>query len=334
MANRGEEAWPKVTILIPAYNQEAFVGKAIRSALDQDYGNLEVVVADDCSSDGTAERVSGYLSDPRLVFHRNSVNLGRVGNYRKCFYEYASGDWLLNLDGDDHLTDPSFVSASMDRLRRSGDEEIVLVVGGAVDVYVNGARHLRLPCRKDTVLGGCVSFARWPRRSSQHLAILYRRETVRSLPLFRREIVNADTEAVLKVMLEGKVLYVASVAGEWRGHEGNASSRFRSVREEMETIESFVREMSRYALEKGCDARQVRTFSKARYRGDYEDLLTKVSLSGSYRLMGEYFSALARADGKSLSIFLTPRNLAKILMMKFPFMLNPLQKMYFTVKRN
>ena len=67
----------KVTIMIPTYNQAVFIREAVDSALAQTYSNLEVIVGDDASTDGTQEIVA-KINDPRLKYVRNVCNLGRV----------------------------------------------------------------------------------------------------------------------------------------------------------------------------------------------------------------------------------------------------------------
>ncbi|MGC8706738.1 MAG: glycosyltransferase family 2 protein, partial [Desulfurella sp.] len=88
---------PKVTIAIPAYNQAKYIKQAIDSALNQDYPNLEVIVSDDASLDDTRQIVKEY-NDKRLKYYRNEKNIGRVANHRKLLYEYATGEYVLNLD--------------------------------------------------------------------------------------------------------------------------------------------------------------------------------------------------------------------------------------------
>lgn len=78
--------YPLVTIMIPTYNQSAFIVEAVESALMQDYENLEVIVLDDCSDDNTQKLLQAFNSDSRFYYHRNKKNIGRVKNYRKLLY--------------------------------------------------------------------------------------------------------------------------------------------------------------------------------------------------------------------------------------------------------
>jgi len=102
---------PKISIHIIAYNQKDYIREAIDSALAQDYPNLEVVVADDASTDGTAEIIAGYARDHlgRVIAVLNPDNLGITRNsnvgLRAC-----SGDFIAFMGGDDVLL-PGKISA-------------------------------------------------------------------------------------------------------------------------------------------------------------------------------------------------------------------------------
>ena len=88
---------PRVSILIPTFNQEQFIDSCVASALDQTYDNLEVIVSDDASSDSTAQIARRFLTDPRVRWERNPINIGRVDNYRRLLYELRGDErdcWL------------------------------------------------------------------------------------------------------------------------------------------------------------------------------------------------------------------------------------------------
>jgi glycosyltransferase involved in cell wall biosynthesis len=95
--SRGE---PLVSILIPAYNCRKWVGRAVESALRQSWQRCEVIVADDCSTDGTYEELKYFEDSIRL--ERSSVNGGQ-NRTRNRLTELSSGEWLVYLDADDAL---------------------------------------------------------------------------------------------------------------------------------------------------------------------------------------------------------------------------------------
>ncbi len=97
----------KFSIVITTYNRIALLKRAIDTALSQTVP-CEVVVADDCSTDGTEQYVrelSASLAqngDHRLVYHRNPTNQGHSATMN-AGVAVASGDWIKPLDDDDYL---------------------------------------------------------------------------------------------------------------------------------------------------------------------------------------------------------------------------------------
>jgi glycosyltransferase involved in cell wall biosynthesis len=92
---------PLVTILIPCWRCRQYIGKAIQSAIDQDYRQIEIIVVEDSGDDGTYEEAIKF-KDPRLRVFKNQTNLGQYGNKNKAL-TYAQGKFLKYLDGDDVL---------------------------------------------------------------------------------------------------------------------------------------------------------------------------------------------------------------------------------------
>ena len=90
---------PKVSVIIPAYNTEAYIAKAIESALEQTLTDIEVIVVDDGSSDKTVEVVKSF-TDQRLKVIVNQQNLG-VSVARNRALRAAQGEWIAVLDSDD-----------------------------------------------------------------------------------------------------------------------------------------------------------------------------------------------------------------------------------------
>ncbi|MEH2041312.1 glycosyltransferase family 2 protein [Nostoc sp.] len=90
---------PKVSVIIPAYNTEVYIKKAIESVLNQTLTELEVIVVDDGSIDKTVE-VANSFTDPRLKVIVNPQNLG-VSAARNLAIRAAQGEWIAVLDSDD-----------------------------------------------------------------------------------------------------------------------------------------------------------------------------------------------------------------------------------------
>ena len=104
---------PLISVMIPAYNKERTIVRAVRSVLDQSCRELEVIVSDDASTDGTRDRVRELAAEDdrvRLVTHDR--NQGTLLN-RLSAFEVSAGKYLLCLDADDTL-DPDCASTLFD----------------------------------------------------------------------------------------------------------------------------------------------------------------------------------------------------------------------------
>ena len=120
-ANDAEEppgGWPGVTVLIPAYNEEAVIANCVSAALGVDYGELEILVLDDGSTDETvaaAERAA--RGDPRLEVIRDPVNRGKADRLNIGFRR-ARHELVVVCDADTHLH-PLAVKLLVSRMLRS-----------------------------------------------------------------------------------------------------------------------------------------------------------------------------------------------------------------------
>ena len=100
---------PLLSVIIPTFNRVEMVCRCIQSVLDSDFRNLEVVVVDDASTDGTWSRLKeAFATDPRVRLVRNERNL-QLGQSRNRGAVLSQGHYLLFLD-DDNLVDRSMVS--------------------------------------------------------------------------------------------------------------------------------------------------------------------------------------------------------------------------------
>ena len=89
---------PLVSVIMPVYNQEPWVGAAVKSVLLQSYSHIELIVIDDESSDATADRVA-QIQDARLRLIRTK-HLGFVPAMNVAIRQ-AQGEWIARMDGDD-----------------------------------------------------------------------------------------------------------------------------------------------------------------------------------------------------------------------------------------
>lgn len=90
-----------VSVIIPVYNASRYIGKAIESALNQTYKNIEIVLVDDCSKDNSRQIIEKYMKEHRnIIYHAQEKNLG-AAVARNTALELANGKYVAFLDSDD-----------------------------------------------------------------------------------------------------------------------------------------------------------------------------------------------------------------------------------------
>jgi glycosyltransferase involved in cell wall biosynthesis len=223
-----------VSIIIPTYNRCGLLPQALESCRQQTRGNslkLQIVVVDDCSTDGTRELLREYQEDVESVFH--TQNAGQ-SNARNAGLKAVSGAYVKFLDSDDVL-----VEGSLSR-------EISLAENQNADIVVSGWGAVRIDQGGHTVPG---TEKRWPAPNMEPLpdTVIWGRAVPTSSALYRRSYI-ADLEwdpdlsklddwdffcrAALRM---GKIVALDEVTYWMREHEGaritNSSSLLKNALE-------------------------------------------------------------------------------------------------------
>lgn len=101
--------FPRISVITPSYNQAAFLERTIRSILDQNYPNLEYIIIDGGSTDGSVEIIKRYSS--QLAFWESTPDRGQSHAINKGL-QRASGDWVCWQNSDDIFYSPAFFLVS------------------------------------------------------------------------------------------------------------------------------------------------------------------------------------------------------------------------------
>ena len=117
---------PRVSVIIPAYNAERHLADALRSVEAQTYGDWEVVVADDASSDATAAIAESF---PRIALVRSATNVGPAGA-RNLAIEQSGGELVALLDSDDTWL-PNYLEEQVRIYDKSRDAKVGIIACNA-----------------------------------------------------------------------------------------------------------------------------------------------------------------------------------------------------------
>src|ERR1039458_1433711 len=212
----------RVSIIVNNYNYQDFVGRAVESALQQSYEDLEVIVVDDGSQDGSSAILSEYGDTVSLIAKTNG---GQASAYGRGF-ERATGDIIIFLDADDWLY-PS-AAAEVVAAWRAGTSKVqyrlamVNVSGESLGRYVPRSMHdrdaLDLLCR----FGAYGS----PPGSGNAFSADFLRHI---LPLDeQRWRIAADTVPILLAPIYGEIISLPMTLGAYRLHRRNSEDDFLS----------------------------------------------------------------------------------------------------------
>ena len=96
---------PLISYVVTTYNIEQFVREAVECAFAQTYSPLEIILSDDCSTDGTfeimKEMAAAYSGPHKIILNRNETNLGITRHMNKAYLELAHGEIIIAAHGDD-----------------------------------------------------------------------------------------------------------------------------------------------------------------------------------------------------------------------------------------
>jgi glycosyltransferase involved in cell wall biosynthesis len=215
---------PIVSVCIPAYNQGRYLREALESALAQSGPDLEVVVYDDASTDGTAELLAS-VRDPRVRSFRQHKRVGISLNRNSCL-AVARGRYLAWLDGDDVYCRDALViqTTTLERTPRAG------LVHGNHHVIGDDGRTLpgwRPPFDQDVVESGGAAF-RELTLSNYVTAptVVVRRECYERVGGYSPALTRCgeDWEMWMRITLHYDLAYSAAPIASYRRHDASSSA--------------------------------------------------------------------------------------------------------------
>ena len=175
---------PLVSVLVTAYNDSAWVLQAVHTLLEQKHTNLQILVANDASTDETWEQLCALQgTDSRLQLFNLPRNVGTYAA-KSLLLQFAQGEYVVCHDSDD-LADPAFVSTSLSALKADARRVAVISNWFRVD------EELR-------IFPGAVRRF-WPLLSINHSSLMLRTDVLHQLGGWDVPRVAADTELFERV---------------------------------------------------------------------------------------------------------------------------------------
>ncbi|WP_409068660.1 glycosyltransferase [Clostridium sp. FAM 1755] len=242
--------YPKVTIVITTYNQKEHLKEAIESCLRQDYPNLEVLVIDDCSQDGTDVMMKGYNINKKVRYIRNKVNLGAGNNTYNIYYKLIDSEYALTLNHDDYFIKNNYISRAVNLLIENTNLSFVWA-NCKIKNEISGEESFT-NFKNDKIINGMDYFINYETEKRPHivgqLTTVFNVKKLRASGYGKEKTKSKDTFQYLKLMLMGDVGFIDDHVSVYRVHKKSLS--FNMPKEfDLSTIQEFEK-LKDYVLNK------------------------------------------------------------------------------------
>ncbi|MCU5375938.1 glycosyltransferase [Bacillus cereus] len=235
---------PKVSILIPAYNKPHYLELALKSALNQTYENIEIIISDDSTNDEVQAMIQPYLSQYECITYVKNKPRVEAENFNKCI-ELANGDYI-NLLLDDDLFHPEKIKRMMNCFFSL--ENISFVTSYRELIDENGKilppSTLNMKIAKETTLFEGKELGDYMLKNLKNIVgepttVLFNRKFLGGgFGCFKGKSYSAinDIATWLDMMRKGKVVYIEEPLSYFRQHSGENQKQMQFI---VNTIEEW-----------------------------------------------------------------------------------------------
>jgi glycosyltransferase involved in cell wall biosynthesis len=233
---------PKISVLIPVYNGERHLAECVESVLTQDFTDLEILIGDDGSTDGSQKIIESLAArDPRVRWWRNPRNVGLTANTNVCI-RAAQGEYLKFVHQDDKLLSASAIrllAAALDanpaaslagcRQHLTGTNSPPTIFSDRPGVFAG--RQMIITClEQNSNLMGQPSLTMFRRHQAQR-------------GFDERFTGFMDYEMWCHLLEQGDYVYLPETLATWRVHQHHQTARARTSkvpdREHLEFVEIY-----------------------------------------------------------------------------------------------
>lgn len=284
---------PKVSVIMPSYNKEKYIGKAMESIIRQTYSDWELIIIDDCSSDNSVKVIHSF-QDKRIRFYENTCNIGIAEN-RNRGIELANGKYIALLDADD-ISLPRRLEKEVDYLEQH--PEIDVVFGGFNEID-----------DQDMVRETYFSPLRNPKYIRANLMIMdvipnsscmYRKSFINQYKIrYRDGYLGMDDYLFwIECSLHGNISGIPDLFLYWRNTSDNGTNRYKYSPQYRKMREKKYSEILKFALqENGFELNEKETELYCKILSEYKyKIINKNEILDWYHLVRKICRQAERRD--------------------------------------
>jgi alpha-1,3-rhamnosyltransferase len=240
---------PLVSVIIPAYNHEKYVQKAIKSVIDQTYKNIELIVINDGSTDDTHQQILQIENECRQRFssyiYVNKPNEGLIKTLNFST-PYLKGKYVCFLASDDEYL-PLKIEKNVTALESASFSEAAVYSDGYI-IDSQGNRVDRFSSKYAVPIGTNTHRELYIANWIAALSIMYRLEAFLSCMPYDESIMVEDYDFLLKFSAKYKFIYLYEPLFLYRWHGSNFSSDAELMSKQIDKIYSKYPEIIKYKL--------------------------------------------------------------------------------------
>lgn len=214
-----------ISVLLPVYNGQKYLRPAVESILTQSYGNFELIVCDDCSTDDSLAMLKDYSKrDGRVKVFENAAQQGLFANYNKC-WEMAQGQLIKPFAQDDILY-PDFLMTGQKILQERQQVKLVLTARNLIDADDRVIETVSpLPGPREYAGNDLITWSLifLTNRLGEPVTGIFRRADL-SYGYDTRYFHYGDLELWFRLLVDGQLFFNTDVLCAFRRHEGGTTS--------------------------------------------------------------------------------------------------------------
>ncbi len=225
---------PLVSILINCFNSQSFIGDCIKSAVNQSYKNIEIIVWDNSSTDNTSNIVNSF-TDKRIKYFKNEKHLS-LGEARIEAISHLNGDYIAILDSDDI----AYKDRILLQIKEFTKDSNIGLLAGWMDIIDINSKVLKTYAPKFNKYS--IHDQLYWTNPLIHSSIMYKKSVALNLKWYSPKITNfQDYQLSIKISLNYKIQNINKVIGAQRIHNSNSIKNFNTYSKQLRDYELLLR---------------------------------------------------------------------------------------------
>lgn len=263
-----------LTIIIPVFNTRNYLRKCIDSVLNQNFLNFEVILINDCSTDGSKEICDSYKNNKKVKIIHNKSNLG-AGLSRNKGIQFSKGKYLIFLDSDDFIFKNTL--RNIEKIIQKKDVDVIITRFKAEEALNSNDYLFKKKFLQNDIEGFLKHINKINYQTNVCWHYVIKKELIKKNRIkFLNAKLNEDQEFVTKILCSMKTFNFYKDYYYW--HRERVGSLNRSI--DLDTTRSFIlllNSLSRFLWKKNW-SKQRKIFIKSQIKSVIIELSSRLSL--------------------------------------------------------